>query len=136
MTSWDELLGLADPSASVTRHDELLVASSAADPRAVADHIVERFGTDDSLGELRLVVDGVDRGVLHRPDAYGLTASVGRGGPGAGDHGTLPGYSTQYVLLRLRCRTAGCAVHATVLSFDEDDAPRCPVHGDPMRLDG
>jgi hypothetical protein len=135
MTEWDEVLDLADESVAASEEDEVLVVTSATETGAVIDYLQDWFGSDDDRSALRLLLDGADRGVLHRADAYALVSSSDRGALGAGDHGTLPGATVDYILLRLHCPEPGCQVHATALSYDPDDPPQCSVHHVGMRVD-
>jgi len=135
MTGWDDVLGLTDQSIPVTDHDELFVVASVTERTAVIDYVQDWFGGDDGRSALRLVVDGADCGVLHRSDAYALVSPSDRGGLGAGDHSTLPGYSVAYELLTLRCPQPGCRVRGVAVSYDADDPPACSLHHMPMRID-
>ncbi|HEY8092141.1 MAG TPA: hypothetical protein VID93_00095, partial [Acidimicrobiales bacterium] len=93
MTGWDDVLGMADQSVPATDHDQVFAVPSVIESAAVIDYVQDWFGGDDGRSALRLVVDGSDCGVLHRSDAYALVPTSDRGGLGAGDHGSLPGYS-------------------------------------------
>jgi hypothetical protein len=135
MTGWDDVLGLADQSVPATDHDQVFAVPSAIESAAVIDYVQDWFGGDDGRSALRLVVDGSDCGVLHRSDAYALVPTSDRGGLGAGDHGSLPGYSVAYELLSLRCPQPGCHVRAVAVSYDVDDPPRCSLHDVPMQID-
>jgi hypothetical protein len=136
MTGWDDMLGLADHSVPATDHDEVLLVASEIQDTVVIDYVKDWFGDDDGRSALRLVVDGADCGVLHRSDAYALVNTSDRGGLGAGDHGSVPGYSVAYELLSLRCPQPGCHVRKVDVSYDEDDPPRCSLHDVPMQIDG
>jgi|tagenome__1003787_1003787.scaffolds.fasta_scaffold19736011_2 hypothetical protein len=135
MTEWDEVLGLADNAVPPTEADEVLVVTSAIEPDAVVGYLQDWFGDDEGRTGLRLLLDGTDRGVLHRTGAYDLVEVFDRGTLGAGGHATLPGHSVEYVLLSFHCPEPGCQVHATALSYDPDDPPRCAVHQVDLRLD-
>lgn len=136
MTDWDEVLVLADDAVPPTAADEVLVITSANEPDAVVDYLQGWFGDDEARSGLRLLFDGTDRGVLHRATAYDLVSISDRGTLGAGGHATLPGHSVEYVPLSLHCPEPGCQVHATALSYDPDDPPRCAVHQVDLRVDG
>jgi hypothetical protein len=127
MSNWDQILDTVDKAQPETGH-EMLVVSSADHPARVTALVQEWFGRDDSHTALRLVLDGKDRGILRRADAYKLAMSFDRGSLGGGDYASLPGYSVDYALLRLRCPTPGCDVTANAVSYDRDDPPLCSVH--------
>ncbi|GAA4360553.1 hypothetical protein [Angustibacter luteus] len=128
MTEWDQVLQATDGAVAASEDDELLVVTSATGPVLAIELAQEWFGEDDDRSALRLVVDGIDRGVLRRTAAYALVGSSDRGTLGAGDHATLPGHSVEYVVLRLHCPHEGCQVSGLALSYDPDDPPTCSVH--------
>jgi hypothetical protein len=131
MTGWDDVLAIADPTVEPTIDDELLILSAGDDRNTVVARIQELFGRDERRSALRLIVAGTDRGVLGREDAYALAPPSDRGTFGVGDYLRVPGYSVDFEILRLRCPSPGCHVHASVMSVP-DPPPLCPLHGLPL----
>ncbi|SDL94039.1 hypothetical protein [Nonomuraea jiangxiensis] len=136
MTGWDDVLELTDPDRPATTEDDLLVVASSTRAEAVIGLVQDWFGGDDARMALRLVLDGVDRGVLRRSAAYSLARTSDRGGLGSGDHAMLPGHSTEYIPLRLSCPAPGCRVRAAAVSYDPYDPPQCGVHHVALRVEG
>ena len=126
MNGWEDVLGLVDTTEAVTTTDEVLVAASSMDPGRLVADLTESFGSNDDLSVIRLIVDGDDRGVVGRLDAYQLAKSLGRGSFGGGDYATVPG-AADYTLFRLTCPTPGCRVHGRALEYPKPP-PTCGVH--------
>lgn len=135
MTDWQQIRDLTDSSVPAAAQDEVLVVPSRVDPTVVVGHLQDWFGQDDARGQVRLVVDDVDEGVLRRESLYKLSPSEDRGGLGSGDYANVPGDSTAYVPLHLVCSTPGCQVRVTAVSFNPDHPPSCPLHHTPLGLE-
>ncbi len=135
MTSWEQIRESTDNGVPAAARDEVLVVPSSVDATVVVGYLQEWFGRDDARAQVRIVVDDVDEGVLRRESLYDLSASGDRGGLGSGDYSSLPGISTAYVPLHLVCSTAGCQMRFTVVSFDPDYPPSCPLHHTPLGLE-
>lgn len=131
---WSDVLSIVNPEVPATTEDDVLVVTSATDTGAVVGYIQDWFGRADDRAALRLVMDGVDRGVITRASIYDLTLTSDRGGLGAGDYSTVPGHSVAYVPLLLVCPVPECHVRAAAVSYDPDEPPQCGVHGIALRL--
>jgi hypothetical protein len=90
--------------------------------------LVAWFGEDRARDAVRLVVRGQDVGGLERSDVYSM---LGDRSMGFGDAARtiLPGASTAWRTLELRCPEPGCPESPVyVLSYDRARPPRCRVH--------
>jgi hypothetical protein len=101
-----------------------------AGPGEVAEALDTMFAAEPALTRVTLEVGDQVVGVTSRDVLARLRArakDAGRGAdPGAGDGATLPGHSTNYVVLRFRCPV--CAGERRLLFVD--DIPTCPAgHG-------
>jgi hypothetical protein len=86
------------------------------------------FGEDDARKGIVIVSDGVHAGKLSRTALYSAFKPAARGpGLGGGAHGSLPGRGP-FRLIPLTCPVAGCGETRLVMSYDEDDPPKCPRH--------
>jgi hypothetical protein len=126
VNGWDEVLGLVDSAEPVTTNDEMLVVASATDPGHIIADLQDWFGGGEDRQTVRLVLDGDDRGVVRRADAYQLARSSDRGPLGGGDYATLPGVA-KYDMFQLSCPVPGCHVHGRAITYPKPP-PSCGVH--------
>ncbi len=95
--------------------------------------LLRYFGDDDGRAGVGLVIEGEPAGYLERGDALSLVHDTTRGtvgGWGSSAGSGLPGHP-QYELLHARCPVPGCPIADQLLmTYDEDDPPRCSVHPD------
>lgn len=114
---------------------EHVAVPPSAPPGAIAEALDALFAAEPGLDRVNLVVG--DR-VLGTTSSEVLNRlrdrthrTVTQHDPGAGDGATLPGYSTDYVILQFQCPSCDARVR---LLF-ADDTPTCPNgHGPLERL--
>lgn len=108
-----------------------VTAPASAGPGEVAEALDVMFAAEPALTRATLEVGDQVLGVTSRDVLARLrdrAQDTGRGvaDPGAGDGATLPGHSTNYVVLRFRCPV--CAEERRLLFVD--DTPTCSAgHG-------
>jgi hypothetical protein len=107
----------------------------AATPEAALPSLWSYFGVDDDRALCRLVVAEEDVGFIARASVLAAMAdqvrSVGLGDASAG--AMVPGASTAYVEIELRCDEPGCALNPIrAFVYDPDFPPHCPLH--PQRV--
>jgi hypothetical protein len=101
---------------------------AARTPVEVAAEILDELYRDDPrLDLVRVRVGGMLAAVTSRQRIDALLPGTERG-VGTGDGATLPGESTRYRLIRLRCPV--CAAEVLRLHVDPQAPPTCPAgHG-------
>src|ERR1019366_2726557 len=126
MPSLEDLLAREPAPEGPAGTIETLRARKSDHPARLTKAAMARFGADDSLQAIEIVLDGVSAGYLPRRAAYGLADSLTKS-IGMGDHGTLPGIP-DYKLIVMECRSPGCGFRLSTLIYDEDEPQSCPHH--------
>jgi hypothetical protein len=101
----------------------------AATPEAAMPSLWSYFGADDDRAICRLVVSEEDVGFVGRATVLAAMAGQVRGLGDASAGAMVPGASTAYVEIELRCDEPGCALNPIrVFVYDFDYPPHCPLH--------
>jgi hypothetical protein len=122
---------MAQPPAGATDVDTV-VAAAAND---ALPSLWSYFGGDDDRTVCRLVVVDEDVGFIARASVLAAMAGQMRG-TGLGDASAgamVPGASTAYVEIELRCDEPGCTLNPIrAFVYDPEYPPHCPLH--PQRV--
>lgn len=126
MTKVEDLLAGGLAQRGFLGKSETLRAPREVDPARVADALMERFGSDDTLEAVEIVLDDESMGYVTRKAAYELAGALSKS-IGIGDHGALPG-APHYTLITLCCPVPGCGYRLSTMIYDEDHPPVCARH--------
>ena len=87
------------------------------------------FGSDDECAACELYVGSLDVGLVLRATVLDLLETSTKGFFGEGDGSFLEGAPLEGSVIEMACPVPGCPrAHVVVVTYDEDDPPRCPVH--------
>jgi hypothetical protein len=114
----------------VDRAAPTLIVATDEEANAAVGALIDYFGGDRSRDAVRLVVGAEEVGYIERS---GLDRFVNVSNKAFGEsvYAGLPGLSTGWVVISLRCPAAGCpASPVMTMTYDEDFPPRCVVHTD------
>ncbi len=124
MSKFDDFLKALPPQRDFIGKSEALSVPRGFDPGRVAGLLKERFGSDEELEAIEIIIGNESVGFVTRQSAYKLapaqTKSIGSGG-----HSALPGIP-DYKPIGLRCPI--CAYRLWIMTYDEDHPPTCPRH--------
>jgi hypothetical protein len=107
----------------------VIVATDDEAPAAVSA-LIDYFGADRTRDAVRLVIGDEEVGYIER-SGLDRFVNVSNKAFGESAYAGLPGLSTGYVAISLRCPAANCPASPVIaMTFDEDFPPRCVVHRD------
>lgn len=126
MSKLADFLNAMPPQQDFVGKSEALSVPRDIDPGRVADVLMERFGSDDGLEAVEIILGNESLGYVTRKAAYGLAPAQSKS-IGTGEHSALPGIP-DYKLISLRCSI--CGYRLCTMTYDEDHPPSCPRHGE------